>query len=394
MMYNNEMTKVRSRMTAGEAREVAAELEKKADTPGDNQLLYMLEYGTVLQAAGDYKKSNQYFLKADDLSDVKDYFSISRQMGSILLNQGMVQYPGEDYEKVFINAMVAINFLGMGDYENAMTQVRRLNEKLYKYRFEAKLKYEQNPFAFYLGGLLREEEKDWDNAYIEYEGAYKNNPNIEYLKKDLVRIAYKARREEALKKWQKQFGIKEDRWNKDDGEIVLIFQQGWVAYKRPNPNFVRVPKLYHVPSQTKAALVEATAVGDKRKTYVEDTQLITSLFEVADKTMDEQYAGIVAKRVAGIVAKEVVADQIRQKDAALGAIAQIAMHVSDQADLRYWATLPETLQIAKLRVPKGSYTVNVEGLMSMDAKTGEKARFENVKVKPGKRTFLIWRAYL
>lgn len=394
MMYNNEMTKVRSRMTAGEAREVAAELEKKADTPGDNQLLYMLEYGTVLQAAGDYKKSNQYFLKADDLSDVKDYFSISRQMGSILLNQGMVQYPGEDYEKVFINAMVAINFLGMGDYENAMTQVRRLNEKLYKYRFEAKLKYEQNPFAFYLGGLLREEEKDWDNAYIEYEGAYKNNPNIEYLKKDLVRIAYKARREEALKKWQKQFGIKEDKWNKDDGEIVLIFQQGWVAYKRPNPNFVRVPKLYHVPSQTKAALVEATAVGDKRKTYVEDTQLITSLFEVADKTMDEQYAGIVAKRVAGIVAKEVVADQIRQKDAALGAIAQIAMHVSDQADLRYWATLPETLQIAKLRVPKGSYTVNVEGLMSMDAKTGEKARFENVKVKPGKRTFLIWRAYL
>lgn len=388
------MTKVRSRMTAGEAREVAAELEKKADTPGDNQLLYMLEYGTVLQAAGDYKKSNQYFLKADDLSDVKDYFSISRQMGSILLNQGMVQYPGEDYEKVFINAMVAINFLGMGDYENAMTQVRRLNEKLYKYRFEAKLKYEQNPFAFYLGGLLREEEKDWDNAYIEYEGAYKNNPNIEYLKKDLVRIAYKARREEALKKWQKQFGIKEDKWNKDDGEIVLIFQQGWVAYKRPNPNFVRVPKLYHVPSQTKAALVEATAVGDKRKTYVEDTQLITSLFEVADKTMDEQYAGIVAKRVAGIVAKEVVADQIRQKDAALGAIAQIAMHVSDQADLRYWATLPETLQIAKLRVPKGSYTVNVEGLMSMDAKTGEKARFENVKVKPGKRTFLIWRAYL
>lgn len=391
MMYNNEMSKVRDRMAAGEAAAVAAELEKKADTPGDNQLLYMLEYGTALQAAGDYKKSNQYFLKADELSDVKDYFSLSRQMGSVLLNQGMVQYPGEDYEKVFINAMVAINFLGMGDFDNAMTQVRRLNEKLYKYRFEAKKNYEQNPFAFYLAGLLREEEKDWDNAYIEYQGAYKNNPNIEYLRKDLVRIAYKARREEDLKKWQKQFGIKEDKWDKEDGEIVLILQQGWVAFKRPNPSFARVPKLYHVDSLTKAA--EMDAVSEKGKKYSEKTQLITSLFETADKTLDEQYAALVAKRIAGIVAKEVVADQIRQKNEALGALAQIAMHVSDQADLRYWATLPETLQIARLRVPKGEYTVNVQGLMSMDAPTKEKQTFQKVKVKPGKRTFLIWRAF-
>lgn len=392
MMYNNEMSNVRDRLTAGEASVVAADLEKKADTPGDNQLLYMLEYGTALQAAGDYKKSNQYFLKADDLSEVKDYFSISRQVGSILLNQGMVQYPGEDYEKVFINAMVAINFLGMNDFENAMTQIRRLNEKLYKYRFEAKRNYEQNPFAFYLAGLLREEEKDWDNAYLEYANAYKNNSNIEYLPKDLVRISQKARREEDLKKWQKQFGIKEDKWGKDDGEIVLILQQGWVAYKRPNPNFVRVPKLYHVDSQTKAARMDV--VGEKNKKYSEDTKLITSLFEVADKTLDEQYAGLVAKRIGGIVAKEVVADQIRQKNEALGAIAQIAMHVSDQADLRYWATLPETLQIARIRVPKGTYDVNVQGLMSMDAVTDEKKTFEKVKVKPGKRTFLIWRAFL
>lgn len=392
MMYNNEMSKVRQRLATGDAVGVASELEKKADTPGDNQLLYMLEYGTALQAAGDYKKSNQYFLKADDLSEVKDYFSISRQVGSVLLNQGMLQYPGEDYEKVFINAMVAINFLGMNDFENAMTQVRRLNEKLYKYRFEAKRNYEQNPFAFYLAGLLREEEKDWDNAYIEYNNAYKNNPNIEYLKKDLVRISQKARREEDLKKWQKTFGIKEDKWDKDDGEIVLILQQGWVAFKRPNPNFVRVPKLYHVDSMTTAARMEV--VGPKNKKYTEDTKMITSLYEVADKTLDEQYAGLVAKRIGGIVAKEVVADQIRQKNEALGAIAQIAMHVSDQADLRFWATLPETLQIARLRVPKGTYDVNVQGLMSMDATTEEKKTFEKVKVKPGKRTFLVWRAFL
>ena len=131
-----------------------------------------------------------------------------------------------------------------------------------------------------------------------------------------------------------------------------------------------------------------------KEQYFEDTQLITSLFEVADKTLDEQYAGLIAKRIGGIVAKEVVSDQIRQKNEALGAIAQIAMHVTDQADLRYWATLPETLQIARLRVRKGTYTVNVDGLMSMDAVTGEKTKFEKVVVKPGKRTFLVWRAYL
>lgn len=390
-MYNNEMTNVRQRLSTGGATKVAEDLEKKANEPGDNQLLYILEYATALQAAGDFKKSNQYFLKADDLSEVKDYFSISRQVGSVLLNQGMVQYPGEDYEKVFINAMIAINFLALGDTENAMTQVRRLNEKLYKYRFEAKRNYEQNPFAFYLGGLLREEDKDYDNAYIEFQGAYKNNPNIDYIGKDLVRAAKRARRDEDLAKWQKQFGIKEDKWDKDDGEIVVILEQGWIAYKKPNPNFVRIPKLYRAPTKTMAALVQAT--GENGKKYSEGTKLITSLFEVADKTLDEQYAGLIAKRVGGIVAKEVMADQVRQKNELLGALAQIALHVSDQADLRYWATLPETLQIARLRVPKGVYNVIVEGQMSMNALTGEKKTFEKVKVLPHKRTFLVWRAF-
>ena len=272
-----------------------------------------------------------------------------------------------------------------------MNQVRRLNEKLYKYRFEAKRNYEQNPFAFYLGGLLREEEKDWDNSYIEYNNAYKYNPSIEYLPKDLVRISKKARREEDLAKWQKQFGIKEDKWGKDEGEIVLILEQGWIAYKRPNPSFARVPKLYHAQTRTVAALLEAT--DEKGKKFSESSKQITSLFEVADKTLDEQYASLVAKRVGGIVAKEVLADQVRQKNELLGAITQIALHVSDQADLRYWATLPETLQIARVRVPKGVYEVKVQGQEGMNSFTGEQKDFHKVTVKPGKRSFLVWRGF-
>ena len=60
------------------------------------------------------------------------------------------------------------------------------------------------------------------------------------------------------------------------------------------------------------------------------------LYRVGDeaiRTLDADYDYLVAKKIIGIVAKEVVADQIRQRDENLGALAAIAMHAMDQADL-------------------------------------------------------------
>src|SRR5207244_2780981 len=160
-----------------------------------------------------------------------------------------------------------------------------------------------------------------------------------------------AQRPEELAKWKKQFGNVKPADLKEQGEVVLIFQQGWGPTKRPHPGFPRIPKLYPSYSGTTLARLEV------ENEPTETSQMISNITEVAIKTLDDQYAGLEAKRVGGIVAKEVVADQIRQKNELLGAVAWVGMHVADQADLRQWTTLPASFQIAKIRLRPGTYKV-------------------------------------
>lgn len=386
--YPAEMREVKTRLRDGNPQAAAEVLKEKAFVDSDDQVVFLFEYGTAEQVSKDYKNSNRAFLLAEELTEIKDYHSLSRITGSLLLNEGMIQYKGEDYEKVLLNAMLAINFLMLGDLEAAMVETRRMNEKLYRYRFEAKKDYEQNPFAFYLAAMIREETKDWDGAYIDFKRVYDLNPNIPYLEEDLVRAASRARRTEDLKKWKTQFKVQENpAWNnKDYGELVLIYQQGWAPVKQPHPSWPRIPKLHPVPSTTNVAQI---VVEDGEK---ETSQPVFSVEEVAIKTLDDLYAGLIAKRAAGIAAKAVVADQVRQKNQLLGDLAFIGMNLADRADLRQWSTLPESFQVAKLWLKKGKYKIKIQGLDSQGRLTSEYHEGIEVEVKPRKKTFLSWRS--
>ena len=387
--YHGGLGSFYSKLKGGEPMAAAQSVKEKAEKDGGDQVVYLFEYATALQAAKEYKESTKAFLQAEDLTDIKDYHSLSRQTGSLLLNEGMVQYKGEDYEKVLINAMLAINFLAQGDLSAAQVETRKLNDKLYKYRFEAKRNYEQNPFAFYLSAMIWEENKNWDSAYIDFKRTYDLNPDFDYIKEDLIRSAYRARRREDLDKYKKMWPklAKAADVDRDLGEIVLIYAQGWAPEKKPHPNFPRFPKLYPKSSSTAAARL--VVQGGPKDT----TQTVYSVQDVAIKTLDDAYAGIIAKRAAGIAAKAVVADQIRQKNEALGALAWITMNVLDQADLRQWGSLPQTFQVAKVRIKPGTYKVQAAGLSPLMKETGEVSDWQEVQVKAGKRKFIFWRSF-
>lgn len=368
------------------AAQAAKDLEPLAEKEGDDQIVYLFEYATALQVANHFKESNKAFMRADDLTEIKDYHSLSRITGALLLNEGMIQYKGEDYEKVLINAMEAINFLMVGDFENAMVEARRLNEKLYKYKFEAKRNYEQNPFAYYLTALLFEESRDWDNAYIQYKKSYELNPGFAYLKEDLVRAAKNAHRDDELADWKKKFPQVQIPDQKSTGEVVLIYQQGWAPKKMPHPSFQRIPKLFPVTSLTTGAELEVEN-GPKER-----SETVFSVQDTSIKELEDLYGELIAKRAAGIATKAVVADQIAQKNKLLGELAWLGMNIADRADLRQWSSLPATFQIAKLRLPPGKYKVRIVGLSRAGVPSGEQEPWGEIEVKARKKTFLNWRS--
>ena len=385
--YNSEMSNTQTMIRAGNARGFAESIKEKAFTDGKDQIVFLFEYGTAMQIAGDYEESNKAFLLAEQLTEIKDYYSISNISASILTSAEVEQYKGEDYEKVLINAMLAINFLMLNNLEAAMVETRKLNDKLYKYKYEAKRPYEQNPFAFYLAAMIREQDRDWDGAFIDYRRVKKLKPDVLYLKADLIRSAANARRYSEVKKFKKQYGFKDDqRIPKGWGEVVLVYLQGWGPQKVPNTQWRSIPELQRRFSYTKYMKLK---VGHEKESM---SQPIYSVSDVAVKTLNDAYAGMIAKRVAGRVAKELVAQRLAQENELLGAISKIGLNAADRADLRHWFTLPDTFQVARIAVPAGEHSVSAEGLTDLDEGSGEYMTPKTVAVKPGKKTFLLFRS--
>ncbi len=384
--YQTKLQEFSSALKENKPAVAAEKVKEKAFTDGDDQVVYLFEYGTASQIAKNYDESIKAFLKAEDLTEVKDYHSVTRIGGSLLLNEGMIQYKGDDYEKVLLNGMLAIDYLMKGQLDEAQVETRKLNDKLYKYRYEGKKNYQQNPFASYLSALIWEAERNWDSAYIDFKKAYEINPNIPYLQEDLIRAGLAARRDEDVVKWRKQFAGVKPADLRNNGEIVLIYQQGWGPVKRPHPSFPRIPKLYPSYSNTTRARIEVEGGPS------ELTQTIVSITDVAIKQLDEQYAGLIAMRAAGIATKAVVADQIRQKNQLLGDLTWLATNLADQADLRQWLSLPATFQVAKLRLKPGKYKVRVVGLNMSGSPTDESSEWMEVKVDAKRKSFLNWRS--
>ncbi|MCB0351169.1 MAG: hypothetical protein KDD38_08295 [Bdellovibrionales bacterium] len=407
--YQGKVEKARQLLGQHQSDQALGILEPLAKTKNDDQLVYLFDYATALQASGRYKESNTYFLEADRLSDLKNYLSVTRFGGSLLLSEEFTQYKGEDYERLLINVMASLNYLMLNDRESALVEIRRLNEKLEYYRIEQKKQYEQNTAALYISALLWEAEKNWDSAYIDYERAYKRDPNIGYIREDLVRAARKAGRNEKANEWSKKFGIKQrPEWSdKNMGELVLIYQQGWGPRKAERPRVVTsvglvspgFPMLQPVRTNTRRARIEIVEAqkgnipAGSPVLYAEDTQFIYSVQETSIKTLEDAYGPLIAKRIAAFVAKEAAANAVGNKNETLGAIMKIAMHVADRADLRQWSTLPETFQVAKIYMRPGKYSVNVRGLFDTGQYSGEDMQTREIEIQANQKTFINWRSF-
>lgn len=394
------------RLLANDPNLAHEKLKPLAEEEGRDQLVYLLDYATALQAAGRYEDSIKVFLQAEKLSELVDYHSISKVATSLALSEEMVQYKGEDYEKVLINNMNAMNFLALGRLEEALVEVRRVNEKLYKLKADGKKDFNQSPLALYLGAMIWESDRKFDDAYIAYKKTYEVLPDYRPLREDLIRAGIRAQRPEEVEKWKKLFPevvIKPEWRDRSMGEIVVVYMHGWGPRKQPRPESPRFPRLVSVtrgyPNFSVSVFPGEYSSEQTQMVSYANGQPIYSVDDVAIMALEGDYARLVGSRIAGIATKAVLAEQLRQKDNALGQIAWIAMNLADRADLRQWSTLPSSFSIARIPVKAGRYNVRMEsnGVIVRegggDQLNTPLSGMRNVLVKGLEKTFLIWRRF-
>ena len=135
--------------------------------------LYYANRGVVKHMLGEYEVSNelleQGYLFGEDYS--KNYLN---EAASFLVNSTITEYKGEDHEHLLLLYYKAINYLKLNDYESALVECRRLNNRLNELgdKYKSDNKYKRDAFIHNLMGIIYEASGDPNNAFIAYRNAY------------------------------------------------------------------------------------------------------------------------------------------------------------------------------------------------------------------------------
>lgn len=377
-----------SALRAGQYDRAANFFAKDAAKPSTNQLLFMLDEGSALFALGRYQEAINIFLKAEDVAAIKDYTSISEEVGTLATSSNIRGYTGEDFEKVLINVYLALSYAALNNVEDAQVEARKINLILYKMIHEGKRNYEESPFARYLSAILWEMNGSINDAYVDYRATYELDSSFPDIGKDLLGVTKRLHFMDDYRDWTEKFPKLEPRsLKRDEGELVVVFEKGLSPVKVPrydqNSNLPRFIPRY---SQVAGAKVRVDNVD------VGSPQTVVDIEHLSIRYLEDRINRMAAAKVAGTLVKGAIAAGVGKatdnKD--LGWITFYLLQATDRADLRCWRSLPGALQLLRLPMKGGTYQIALDTVDDAGHVIATKD-FGAVDIKAGKKRFLVGR---
>ena len=168
-----------------------------------NKLLYDMEKGRLAHLQGKYAESNLY-LNSADLAIEDGMGSVGDAAVGLFLNSMSQNYKGEEFEIFMLHYYKALNYMYLGQTEEAIVEARRISLQNYaqgdKYKDKTN-RYSKDAFSFILQGLIYEYSANYNDAFIAYRNAVDvfEKSNGQYygvslpnqLKQDVMHMAYK-----------------------------------------------------------------------------------------------------------------------------------------------------------------------------------------------------------
>ena len=91
-----------------------------------NAISLFLDKGLLEHYAGNYRSSSQDLQEAERLIEEAFTRSITAEVASYIINDNTKEYPGEDYEDIYINVFNALNYYHNDNLEGAMVEIRKI----------------------------------------------------------------------------------------------------------------------------------------------------------------------------------------------------------------------------------------------------------------------------
>ena len=356
--------------------------------PTIDQLLAMMDEGMVLHAAGKFEESIKVLAEADKLSEKLDFVSVSEEAKVLISSERERAYRGEDFEKLMISTLQALNYGQLGKDEDALVEVRRVNERMQRMINEEKKPYEQLAVARYLAAVLWEDQNHLDDAFIDYAAANELAGDLGTLAEPLVRLAKQTGRDEAFKSLQRQYPwVQPQPLAADEGQVLVVLEAGKAPVKTngsktggPKAEVIAVP-VFHDRQWIHDSAVSLDGAAPVRPTTV------TSLEQVAKIHLDHRIDGLIARQFGALAIRSGIAyGAAKATDSAVvGLLTFLALSLANQPDLRSWMSLPAEFQLARFRTPSGVHRLTVVA--------GGGAREVQVDVRPRRVTLVVLRSY-
>jgi hypothetical protein len=335
-------------------------------------------------------------------------------MASYIANDNTKEYPGEDYEDIYLNVFNALNFYNDGNIEGALVEIRKLTTSSGKLdmlsrKYEDATKsagdhlmdglkkigitmnsqlpqgdpvnFSSSALAHYLGVLFYLGENNEDSARIEFEAlkaTFATNPKVYHNPipksiEDMQTVpAGKARLN--IIGFAGLSPVKEEK----------VFEQSAPFLNAPyNTMQFKLPVLKERPSNVNRIEVEVQGYGKFELELLEDMTAVT------EETYNARFANMFFKTYIRTVLKNAAAsiasDQVGKKNALAGLGTKVAgkvvVNASEAADIRMGRFFPDKAYVGAIDLEPGTYTITVNF-------GGYVKEFKDVDVKAGNLNLL------
>jgi hypothetical protein len=403
---------------AGNAAPLVAMLSTSGDGDKDAQLK-RVELARVRMLNGEFSQSRSTLgtainkaIEKEDGPVISIKTSAGTALASTVADDRVIPYNLPGYEAVMALLYQSLNHVFLGDRDAAGVELRRAvylqdglseayekdveeaqsqlrDEKYQKSMGNIQEKYVtlgpvmgriksgiQNPYVWYMSGLLYEVQRDPNNAYICYKKAWEIVPQNASVQRDVLRLA-RTQNSEEYEDFKTRFGATGDAPADGAAEVVLIVEEGLISQRVSEkiPIFLPIPGTPTLQSVTFPvyrdgpyipAGFEAAWSGHKLGTLAP----VCYLQSLAYHDLDRRMPGVIVRNVTRAATRAIAIGATQKSDnnyvKLAGLMANVAVVVADQADTRAWYSLPMAVQLLRVPVAPGDGTLRV-----WDSATGE-----------------------
>jgi hypothetical protein len=367
------------------------------------EIVSSLEKGMLRRMTDDYSGSNKIFEIAKQEIEKLYGISVTENIASLTINDTFRGYEGDRFEQLLLHAFMAMNYIQLERLDDARVEMLQANIKMMEWGDEP----DEDAFLRYLEGIIYETLNEEDNALISYRKAlivyqekggqhYPRIPDI--LKKDLLRLLSVNGLNSEFDKTKKELGMatyKPVEINNQFGELVVILNNGLAPIKSE----VALP-IFSTEVQQNLRVAfpvyrDIKGVLDKPVIEVAQQQFTMETVEDIDAlarySLEQQMPGIMARATARAVVKYNT-QQSQQDGSFAGLLLTVTNLATERADTRSWTTLPQEIQLQRIRLPVGEHQVEIQ--MKNSAGKVVDVISESVIIKSARSSFVIkhWNA--